>query len=94
MIESETAPHQDDDAVSRVLARAASKSAGYTLFGSGNAVSGNAQACNRAESRQIPTATSSTAKIARLSVVSLVFRPSWKTSQRSNTGSCGSSEWC
>ncbi|MBC7403076.1 MAG: GTPase HflX, partial [Microbacteriaceae bacterium] len=52
MIESETAAHQDDDAVSRVLARAASKSAGYTLFGSGNAVSGNAQAL---QSRGVPS---------------------------------------
>jgi GTP-binding protein HflX len=37
MIEPETDAREDDDAVSRVLAKAASKSAGYTLFGSGNA---------------------------------------------------------
>ncbi|MEC5168341.1 GTPase HflX [Glaciihabitans sp. GrIS 2.15] len=47
MIEPETAAHEDDDAVSRVLARAASRSAGYTLFGSGTTMNGGAQALQR-----------------------------------------------
>ena len=47
MIEPETAAHEDDDAVSRVLARAANKTAGYTLFGSGNTMTGSAQALQR-----------------------------------------------
>ena len=45
MIEPESLDRENNDAVSRVLARAASRSAGYTLFGSGSGSgSGSAQA--------------------------------------------------
>ena len=44
MTELDETSREDDDAVSRVLARAASKSAGYTLFGSGSTMNGGAQA--------------------------------------------------